>query len=328
MQDKVFETFQRLLKNQDPELMKILKADRESPIPVRLRQRSDNKLSLGPNVIQMVTVTRSFDSVRVDISTKLQRLLNDPNCNKGDVLKELSNDIGWQGMAQLFHHLLSVMEPADLIASDKQLELYSAGKPQYGIKVVPYGDYRNGKGGYFHVVMYDCADENIEASINFETQIQKVLYVWFLLHPRQKMTFDDFDKLIREKDAHLPELAKGLYKMGGNFAQKYLEPKDPLGREKLLKDFNSVKSNIASWIKKAWEEIGGRGILEWYTIQSEGKREANENSMSYFINLFPDNIKFPPCRISTYGRVTDTIDLEKCRMNQGTYPSIDDPSTE
>jgi len=329
MQDKIFETFQRLLEDRDPELMKILKADREPSIPVRSRQRPGNQGGLGFGVIHMVTIQRDFDTVREDIVSKLQRLQNDPNCNKGDILKELSNDIGWQGVGQLFLYLLKERGSEDLIPSDNQLELHSARKPQYGIKVIPYKDYGSGRLGYFDVVMYDCADENIQTSIDFETQIQKVLYVWFLLHPRQKIQLYDFEKIILDNGQYpqLLNLAKSLYKEGGKFAKRYFSSGNVEGRKYFLKDFNSLKSNIATHVENAWKKIGGRGIVEWYTIQSEGKREANENSMSYFINLLPGKIKFTPCRIK-YGQGAGTIDLEKCRMGQGLFPSIADSSSD
>ena len=322
MQDEVFETFRRLVKERNPELMKILNVDREPLIPVRMRPSTTRSTSKIPGVIQMVTVSRDFAEVQVGISEKLGILLSSEDANKSQILKELSDEIGWEGIAQLFQCLLKNTGAVDdVVMAD--LEKHSAGKPQYGIKVVPYGCYQSGKGGYFEVVMYDCEDETNNTPIDFETQIQKVLYVWFLLHPRQKMTLDDFEKLIREKDDHFADFAESMYKMGGKFAQRYLVHQDDTGRQRFTKEFNSLKSNIANHIMIAWKKIGGRGILDWYTIQSVGKREANENSMSYFINLFPENIIFQPCPVMGYGRLSGTIDLENCRMPDGKFPLVE-----
>ena len=288
MEDRIFDLFRELVNGRDGELARLLGVSR---VPVRRRASSSS--SSIPGLIHMVTVNSDFTSTRRDILDELESMMADPNCDKKAILDKLGEKLSWQGIAELFYFLLkrdgSLDDVSNELSKDRW-ENYSMEKPHYKIKIVKRDDSGHNTIGDFDVNLYD--GQGGVANIRFGTQLDKVLYVWFLLHPRQQMTIEDLWKEIYDKN---PDVERSIIRMS---RLMYTELNTIIGKElvrdkmRFANEFRKIKSRINTNIKAAWEEIGSMGRPEWYTLEGNENRNPNMKDSLYHVNLYQDSIIF------------------------------------
>ena len=185
MEDRIFEVFRDLVNRRDGELARLLGV---SPVPVRHRAKASQGI---PGAINMVIVNKGFDVTRADILEELQMMLNNPNCDKKEVLDKLSEKLSWQGIGELFYFLMKQDGSLKVVAGElenKVWEDYSMELPHYTIEVEKRKESGSNTIGDFDVNLVD--KQFGVKTIKFDTQLDKVVYVWFLLHPRQQMTIE------------------------------------------------------------------------------------------------------------------------------------------
>lgn len=196
-------------------------------------------------------------------------------------------------------------------------------------------------GGYYNVCLVSPNGQTKE--INFRYGRDKVLYTWFLLHPRQFMTKEAIwcpDDPTRNafNNQHLMEMSKMMYpKVEYNPLINYIENrswknKDASRGKRTLIDFKQsfsmIKRNINAYARQAWMELGGDGGDVWYTVQEEfetpdqiAKRKTVPSR--YLINLDGANISYiNKNQPDSTGSIPIDRKLTSCRMPEGKYQKV------
>ena len=186
-------------------------------------------------------------------------------------------------------------------------------------------------GGYYNVCLVSPNGQT--KVINFRYGRDKVLYTWFLLHPRQFMTKEaiwcpDDPTKTAFNNQHLMDMSKMMYpEEENNPLINYIENRNwknkGASRDKrtlinFKDDFSMIKRNINAFVKQAWMELGGEGNEVWYTI---AKREPVPSR--YLIELDGKSISFIN---KNQPNSTDSIpsnrNLTSCRMPKGKYQAV------
>lgn len=166
--------------------------------------------------------------------------------------------------------------------------------------------------------------------LSFKYKLDKLIYIWFLLHPRQLMTKRSIWCPDNEmNNAFANEQLKKL--AGLMFPEKC---KDPLlehtensdaDRNWKYDDFKDKFFGIKTRIHNMIEEIlNGKADSVMFDIQEEnqtpgkkGNRKADNTQSRYLINLDEKDIKFPEFKVGHKHK-----DLTQCRMPKGTYQEV------
>lgn len=322
MEERLIEAFRRLFKEHNAELKEIINGANNSVIR-RYFRPSQRQMDLSLSTLGMV-IANPFASpnvpnqTRQDILNKIEDILNSGDAVSA--LNELASVLDDKGLGKLFRLILRDAQEKGRIENlleSEEWESHSKAKAHYYIEIERLDEVKRGNVGRFNINL--CASEKKE-TIDFENKIHKVIYLWFLLHPRQLMT----KKNIWNPDFgyyfcndKLEELSKLMYPEGfsiNSFANKYIGT--GASWEDFNKDFPHIKTRIMAVVEQVWKKLGGQGLLEWYTIQEkyEGTNQKKEESESaYLLNLDSSHIVFSNC---------DKYDPRKCRMPQGTYQQI------
>lgn len=196
-------------------------------------------------------------------------------------------------------------------------------------------------GGYYNVCLVSPNGQTKE--INFRYGRDKVLYTWFLLHPRQFMTKEaiwcpDDPTKTAFNNQHLMDMSKMMYpEEENNPLINYIENrnwknKDASRDKRTLIDFKQnfsmIKRNINAYVRQAWMELGGDGGDVWYTVQEEfettdqiAKRKTVPSR--YLINLDGANISYIN---KNQPDSNDSIPIDRkltsCRMPEGKYQKV------
>ena len=192
-------------------------------------------------------------------------------------------------------------------------------------------------GGYYNVGL--VSPDGQTKVINFRYGRDKVLYTWFLLHPRQFMTKEAIwcpDDPIRTAFANqnLMDMSKKMYPQDDNnplinYIQNKNWKKGISGGNRTLvdfkQDFSQRKWNINAYVKQAWMELGGEGDDFWYTVQEEfetpdhiAKRKTVPSR--YLIKLDDANISY--INKNQQKDIPSKFDLTSCRMEEGKYDKV------
>ena len=196
-------------------------------------------------------------------------------------------------------------------------------------------------GGYFDVCL--VSPDGQTKVIKFRYGRDKVLYTWFLLHPRQFMTKEaiwcpDDPTRTAFNNQHLMEMSKMMYpKVEYNPLINYIENrswknKDASRDKRTLIDFKQnfsmIKRNINAYVRQAWVELGGDGGDVWYTVQEEfettdqiAKRKTVPSR--YLINLDGANISYiNKNQPDSTDAIPSNRKLTSCRMEEGKYQEV------
>ena len=328
MQDYIIETLRKLLKERDPELIKILlNADRDSSTPVRIRrhippkpisQQSDPLLKMViplPTVDEDLITKGNAISVLDSMLEKLEGKGEEAKkpVDKGEMLEKLKDLYGWQGVARMFYLLLE-RAGKDVLTNDTEIWNMSARRPQYKIIIKENSEYGSGVIGSYRVFFSD--GENEDEEIRFISSKHKIIYVWFLLHPRQLMTINQIVSGVEHQPDSMKSVNQLLYKK-----EYKLSCND---------NYTQIVSHIGRAVKTAWENKGARGSLDWYTIQGgeKGKQvETKDNDakqkpdyIRYYLNLPKGSVKIDYSQRNK--RMSGAQRLEDC-CKEKEYESID-----
>lgn len=186
-------------------------------------------------------------------------------------------------------------------------------------------------GGYYNVCLVSPNGQTKE--INFRYGRDKVLYTWFLLHPRQFMTKEaiwcpDDPTKTAFNNQHLMDMSKMMYpEEENNPLINYIENRNwknkGASRDKrtlinFKDDFSMIKRNINAFVKQAWMELGGEGNEVWYTI---AKREPVPSR--YLIELDGKSISFiNKNQPDSTDSIPSNRKLTSCRMPKGKYQAV------
>ena len=313
MQDKIYDTFRRLFENRDPELMKILDKGRDSSASAFTRQVNTPISSFPSGTMGFIVHGIQKEDTKKTAIKILENMV-EKDCDKGEILQRLNDLCGWQGLAQMFHLLLSRSDlpPLDTLKTDDDLWEMSAKVPQYHIKVEKNQDFQHQVGGFYKVWMCDKKSdgEGNEVEIRFTSRIHKAIYIWMLLHPRQAMTRAQINEGMKHSKG-----GTSFYNM------LYKSDFEDLSAEQYTQAFSHIKRAI----KTAWNSMGSRGDNIWYNIEGGTDKSAavggktNEENKRYYINLIADVID-----IREGNRRKTALSLEDFRMTAGTYTPIDE----
>lgn len=314
MKDRLFEVFCDLVNRRDGELATLFGV---SPVPVRHRAKASQNI---PGLTHMVIINKDFDVTRADILDELQKMLSDPNCDKKKVLDKLSEKLSWQGIGELFYLLMQRNGSLDTVAGElknPKWEDYSMEKPHYTIEVEKRKESGSNTIGDFDVNLVD--KQYGVKTIKFDTQLDKVVYVWFLLHPRKQMTIMNLWEVTQRKiDAQendMIQMSRVLYSL----LNKVVNSRIIENWTNFSNEFRKMKSRINKNVEDAWRELGGKGRPGWYWIEGTKDKNPNHKDSQYHVNLDPDHIVFKPV-----GRDFDK--LTRFRVEAGHYPSVDEDS--
>ena len=186
-------------------------------------------------------------------------------------------------------------------------------------------------GGYFDVCL--VSPDGQTKTINFRYGRDKVLYTWFLLHPRQFMTKEaiwcpDDPTKTAFNNQHLMDMSKMMYpEEENNPLINYIENRNwknkGASRDKrtlinFKDDFSMIKRNINAFVKQAWMELGGEGNEVWYTI---AKRDPVPSR--YLIELDGKSISFiNKNQPDSTDAIPSNRKLTSCRMEEGKYQEV------
>lgn len=309
MQDIIFETFRRLFENRDPELMNLLEPS--APMP--------SAFGAFGFLIQNTSVS---DTKRSAID-QLQRMMEE-NCNEREIMQQLEELCGKQGVAKILQLLIRQIGVDSLEDNDDLWEI-SAQQPQYRIEIRENKDFQYGVDGVCQIVMCDKKD-NQEQIVHFTSGLQKAIYIWMLLHPRQALTRTQINKGLK----HLVTGSNG--KSISFYEMLYgMESKD-LAAE----DFTQLFAHIKRALNTAWKNLDSKGNLKWYTIERNpddltkiDPKTENLDIHHYYINLPSDDIIIIEEQNRSYSHSIGNIREGDFRMPEGTYPPIEDyPNTD
>ena len=310
MKDRLFEVFRDLVNRRDGELATLLGV---SPVPVRHRAKASQDI---PGLTHMVIINKEFDVTRADILEELQMMLSDPNCDKKKVLDKLSEKLSWEGIGELFCFLMQQDGSWDTVSRElkkKKWEDYSMEQPHYTIEVEKRKESGSNTIGDFDVNLID--GDGGKKTIKFDTQLDKVVYVWFLLHPRQQMTILNLWEVTQRKiDAQendMIQMSRVLYSL----LNKVVNSRIVENWTNFSNEFRKMKSRINKNVEDAWRELGGKGQPGWYWIEGTKDKNPNHKDSLYHVNLYSDHIVFNPVK-------RDFDDLTRFRMKAGHYPSV------
>lgn len=329
MEERLFEKFLELIEKRDEEIGHILgyskfehlyrigrlprlggdlpKGENEDETKELLRKRYANKILNGLQRRKRAGASKS------DFENHLNRLY--PECD----------------IIELTVYLFKCVKP-----STSQACSYTI-KVMYDGYVIPTAY----SGGYFDVCL--VSPDGQTKTINFRYGRDKVLYTWFLLHPRLFMTKEtiwcpDDPTRTAFNNQHLMEMSKMMYpEEEYNPLINYIEKrswknKDASGDKRTLidfkKNFSMIKRNINAYVRKAWMELGGEGDDFWYTVQEEFETPDHiairkTVSSRYLINLDGDNISFiNKNQPDSTDAIPSNRKLTSCRMEEGKYQEL------
>ena len=166
--------------------------------------------------------------------------------------------------------------------------------------------------------------------LSFKYKLDKLIYIWFLLHPRQLMTKRSIwcldnemnnafanEQLKKLADLMFPENCKNpIFEHTGNTeAHKNWKYKDFDGK------FSGIKGRIHNMIE---EKLNGKADSVMFDIQEKEQtlekkvsRKADNTPSRYLINLDEKYITSLP-----FPKGHEHKDLTQCRMPKGTYKEV------
>jgi hypothetical protein len=317
MQDIEFELFRRLFENRDPELMEILNEGDDSPVAAFQDQPSTPCQPVGFGAFGFLLQNTSVSDTKRSVIDQLQQMMDD-NCNEGEIMQELEKLCGKQGVAKILQLLIRQIGLESLEGNDDLWEM-SAQQPQYHIEIRENKDFQNGVDGVCQIVMCDHKDHK-EQVIRFTSGLQKAIYIWMLLHPRQAMTRAQINKGLKHQIAGSNGKLVSFYEMLYGVESK----------EVTAEDFTQLFAHIKRALNTTWKNLNSKGDLKWYTIERCPDNLAkvtpdakNEDVHHYYINLPSNYITIIEERNRSYSYSIDNTREGDFRMPEGTYPPIE-----
>ncbi len=330
MEERLIETLRRLVTEHDVELAEMLRnsdkmAEERDRLLNSLLQNNNHSTESRNLDFGLSMVVRGMDSLRQSKRDSLNKLreLVQQNASYAKLNSFLNNRLTSETKNKLIIYLIKqlgqqtcITELSDevvtaeiMISYDKKWTSRPNSHGPYQIELVINGEHM---------------------PLSFEYKLDKLIYMWFLLHPGQLMTKRGIwcpDNELNNAFANeqLKKLAGLMFPE--NCKNPLLEHTENSDADKnwkyenFDKQFSGIKTRIHNMIEK---KLNGKADSVMFDIQEEeqtpgnkGSRKADNKPSRYLINLDKNNIIFPKFEVGHKHK-----DLTQCRMPKGTYQEV------
>lgn len=329
MEERLFEKFLELIEKRDEEIGYILGY---SSFEYFYRRRMLFRISRGlpvdedDNEIQELLRKRHANRILDRLQNKMRS-----GASKSAIEDYIKKRTPECDIIKLKVHLFKCVKPSTSQACSYKIQV------MYDGHVIPTAY----SGGIYNVYM--VSPEGKTEMIDFRYGRDKVLYTWFLLHPRQFMTKQTIwcpDNPTRTAFANqnLMDMSKKMYPQDNinpliNYIQNKNWKKGKSGGNRTLvefkNDFSQRKWNINAYVEQAWMKLGGEGNETWYTVQKEFETSEHITKgktvpSRYLIKLDGANISI--INKNQQYSIPSNYDLTQCRM-EGKYDKYESKTT-
>ena len=330
MEERLIETLRRLVTEHDVELAEML---RNSDIMAEERDRLFNSLLQNNNhstksrnqdfgLGMVVKGMHSPHSYRRDSLDKLRELVQQ-NASDDELNSFLNSRLTSETKNKLIIYLAKQLAQQACITELSDEDVTIKIEISYDNR---WKTGRNSKGPYQIKLVINKED----VPLSFKYKIDQLIYMWFLLHPRQLMTkrgiwCPDNDMNNAFANERLKKLADLIFPEDcKNPISEHTENSDEDNNWKYVdfdKKFSGIKNRIHNMIE---EKLNGKADSVIFDIQEEkqtpekkASRKADNTPSCYLINLDEKNITFLSFKLGHEHK-----DLTHCRMPKGTYKEV------
>lgn len=330
MEERLIETLRRLVTEHDVELAEMLRnsdkmAEERDRLLNSLLQNNNHSTESRNLDFGLRMVVRGMDSLRQSKRDSLNKLIElvQQNASYADLNSFLNTSLTSEIKNKLIIYLTKKFGQQAGITELSDEVVTAEIKISYDKK---WTSSLNSHGPY----QIELVINNEDVPLSFEYKLDKLIYMWFLLHPGQLMTKRGIwcpdDKM------HNAFANEQLKKLAGlmfpeNCKNPLLEHTENSDAEKNWKyddfddKFSGIKTRIHNMIEK---KLNGKADSVMFDIQEEnqtpgkkGNRKADNTQSRYLINLDEKDIKFPEFKVGHKHK-----DLTQCRMPKGTYQEV------
>lgn len=330
MEERLIETLRRLVTEHDVELAEMLRnsdkmAEERDRLLNSLLQNNNHSTESRNLDFGLRMVVRGMDSLRQSKRDSLNKLreLVQQNASYAELNSFLNNRLTSETKNKLIIYLIKQLGQQACITELSDEDVSAEIKISYDKK---WTSRPNSHGPY----QIELVINGEHMPLSFEYKLDKLIYMWFLLHPGQLMTKRGIWCPDNElNNAFANEQLKKL--AGLMFPENCKNPllehtaNSDLDKnwkyENFDKQFFGIKGRIHKMID---EKLNGRVDSVMFDIQEEeqtpgnkGSRKADNKPSCYLINLDKNNIIFPKFEVGHKHK-----DLTQCRMPKGTYQEV------
>lgn len=330
MEERLIETLRRLVTEHDVELAEMLRnsdkmAEERDRLLNSLLQNNNHRTKSRNQDFGLGMVVMGMHSLRQSKRDSLNELreLVQQNASYAKLNNFLNSRLTSETKNELIIYLAKQLAQHACITELSDEDVTVKIEISYNYK---WMSSRNSHGPY----QIKLVINNEDVPLSFEYKLDKLIYMWFLLHPRQLMTKRDIwcpdnemnnafanEQLKKLADLMFPENCKNpiLEHTGNTEAHKNWKYKDFDGK------FSGIKGRIHKMIE---EKLNGKADSVMFDIQEKeqtpekkASRKADNTPSRYLINLDEKNITF-----SKFEPGHEHKDLEQCRMPEGKYQKV------
>ena len=330
MEERLIETLRRLVTEHDVELAEMLRnsdkmAEERDRLLNSLLQINNHSTKSRNQCFGLGMVVKGMHSLRQSKRDSLNKLVElvEQNASYAELNSFLNNRLTSETKNKLIIYLTKQLGQQACITELSDEDVSAEIKISYDKK---WTSRPNSHGPY----QIELVINGEHMPLSFEYKLDKLIYMWFLLHPGQLMTKRGI--WCPDDDMHNAFANEQLKTLAGlMFPEKC---KDPLLEhtensdvdknwkyENFDKQFSGIKGRIHKMID---EKLNGRVDSVMFDIQEEeqtpgnkGSRKADNKPSRYLINLDEKNITF-----SKFEPGHEHKDLEQCRMPEGKYQKV------
>ena len=329
MEEKLIETLRGLVTEHDVELAEMLRnsdkmAEERDRLFNSLLQNNNHSTKSRNKDLGLGMVVMGMHSLRQSKRDSLNKLVElvQQNASYADLNNFLNTSLTSEIKNKLIIYLAQqlaqqtcITELSDeVVTAEIKINYHTGWKPG-----------RNSHGPY----QIELVINNEDVPLSFKNKIDQLIYMWFLLHPRQLMTKRGI--WCPDDEMHNAFANEQLKKLAGlmfpeNCKNPILEytANSEVDKNWKYDDFNKKFSGIKNRIHKMIEEkLNGEADSVMFDIQEKeqtpekkASRKADNTPSRYLINLDEINIKFHSLPRG------HEHDLKSCRMPKGKYQEV------
>ena len=330
MEERLIETLRRLVTEHDVELAEMLRnsdkmAEERDRLLNSLLQNNNHSTESRNQDFGLGMVVMGMHSLRQSKRDSLNKLreLVQQNASYAELNSFLNNRLTSETKNKLIIYLTKQLGQQACITELSDEDVSAEIKISYDKK---WTSSPNSHGPY----QIELVINGEHMPLSFKYKLDKLIYMWFLLHPGQLMTKRGI--WCPDDDMHNAFANEQLKKLAGlMFPEKCKDPllehtensdADRNWKYDDFKDqFSGIKTRIHNMIEK---KLNGKADSVMFDIQEEnqtpgkkGNRKADNTQSRYLINLDEKDIKFPEFKVGHKHK-----DLTQCRMPKGTYQEV------
>lgn len=249
-----------------------------------------NTSTRSSNLIHMVTMAPIAQPAASDKLTTLLALFKENGDDMNRCFCEMTKLLNNEGIVKLLTHLLAAHPDHgelvnSMVANVDDIAVLFKGMPLFCIEVVderPTTELANGLLGRFDIYLKKI-NTNERFLIEFSTKESKVLYVWFLLHPREEFMHQKL-KSLHMQFVHLFDTCYPNTDKNTIDEKRIKNVVDKSGRDAFDQFWVYSLSAANRHVRAALAE---RDDEEWYTVVNENKQAI------YTLSLPEERISLP-----------------------------------